>query len=165
MEKVYVYKQIPMVFMSLLSVALAAAWVAFVYLALPKIWELSSNGLIPYSWTEMASWDDSLAWGMAAFFVVIYGVVMPLVRMFGVQEVGLSERGVIFRGREGKEKSIIRDITAIKSIRWRATRIEGLSPQGKKLRKVVRQGMLGKEKYRDFKEELHRLFSAGEKPS
>jgi hypothetical protein len=160
MEKVYVYKQTPMVFMSLLSVVVAAGWVAFVYLALPKIWELGTDGLIPYSRSEMASWDDILAWGMAAFFVVTYGVVTPLARMFGEQEVALSNRGVIFRGREGQEKSIIRDITAIKNTRWRATRIEGLSPQGKKVRKVVRQGLLGKEKYRDFQEELHRLFSA-----
>jgi len=165
MEKVYVYKQIPMVFMSLLSVVVAAGWVAFVYLAVPKVWELGTDGLIPYSRSGMASWDDALAWGMAAFFVVTYGVVMPLVRMFGVQEVALSNRGVIFRGREGKEKSVIRNITAIKGVWGKGTRIEGLSPQAKKLRQVVRQGMLGKEKYLDFKEELNRLFSAGEKPS
>ena len=165
MEKVYAYKQTPMVVMTLASLVVAAGWVAFVYLALPKIWELGTDGFIPYSRSEMASWDDALAWGMAGFFVVTYGLVTPLVRMFGVQEVALSNRGVILRGREGQEKSIIRDVTAIKGVWGKGTKIEGLSPQGEKLRQVVRQAMLGKEKYQDFKEELNRLFSAGEEPS
>jgi len=165
MEKVYVYKQTPMVVMALLSLVVAAGWIAFVYLALPKAWEWGTDGVVPYSRSSMASWDDAFAWGMAGFFVVTYGVITPLVRMFGVQEVALSDRGIIFRGREGQEKSVIRDITVIKSVRWKATRIEGLSPQGKKMRKVVRQGLLGKEPYQDFQAELHRLFSARDEPS
>ena len=152
--------------MALFSPVLAAGWVAFVYLALPKVWELGTDGVIPYSRSAMAPWEDVLAWGFAGSIVVIAAVGL-LIRVFGVREVALSDKGVIFRGRTGQEKAVISRVTAITALKrkGKGVRIEGSSPQGNKMRRIVREGLLGKKEYQEFEEELHKFFSAREESS
>jgi len=166
MEKVYAYRLGSVVVMTLFSPVLAAGWVAFVYLALPKAWEWGTDGLIPYSQSSMAPWEDVLAWGMAGIWVVL-GVVGLLVRVFGVREVVLSDKGVVFRGRAGQEKAVISRVTAVTALKrkGKGVRIEGSSPQWNKMRRIVREGLLGKKEYQDFQEELHRLFSVRDESS
>ena len=159
MEKVYTYKQQSVLVLALVSLVVAAAWVAFVYLALPRIWEWATEGAIPYSRSRMAPYEDVLAWGLAGIWVVMTVVVTPLMRVFGVREVVLADRGVVFRGRAGQEKAVISRVTAMTKLK-KGTRITGWSPQGNKVRRVVGPGFLGKKQYQDFQEELRRRFSA-----
>ena len=163
-EKVYRYKQQSVLVLALVSLVVAAGWVAFVYLALPRFWEWGTDGVIPYSQSSMAPYEDLLAWGMAGVYVVLAVVVTPVMRVFGVREVSLSDREVVFRGRSGREKAVIGRVTAITKLR-KGTRIAGLSPQGNKVRRVVGPGVLGKKQYRDFQEELRRRFSGEQESS
>ncbi|MCZ7665286.1 MAG: hypothetical protein M5U22_21215 [Thermoleophilia bacterium] len=162
MEKVYTYKQQSVLLLALVSLVVAAGWVAFVYLAIPRVWEWATEGLIPYSQCSMAPWEDVLAWGVAGVYLVMAVVVAPLMRGFGVREVALSERGVVFRGRGGQEKCVMSRVTAITTKKNRVTKIVGCSPQGNRVRRVVRQNLLGKVQYRSFQDELHELLSTRE---
>ncbi len=164
MEKVYTYKQQSVLLLALVSLVVAAGWVAFIYLAIPRVWEWATEGLIPYSQCSMAPWEDVLAWGVAGVYLVMAVVVAPLMRAFGAREVALSERGVVFRGRGGQETCVMSRVTAI-TTKKRVTKIVGSSPQGNQVRRVVRQNLLGKAQYRDFQDELHRLLSTREDSS
>jgi len=165
-EEVFEYRAIDWQFAALIPLVflIAAGWVAFVYLALPQFWEWSTDGLIPYSASKMASYDQYLAWGFPAVWLLLYFVGLPLARVFGVREVGLSERGITFRDRSGHEKAVISRLAAVDS-KQRMTRLRGWTPQGKKIRRVVPRDRLGKEEYKEFQEKLGRLLPRRQEPS
>jgi len=144
--------------------AVAAGWVAFVYLALPRAWEWATEGLIPYSQSSMAPYEDYLAWGFAGLLLLMGFVVMPLVRIFGVREVVLSGKGVIFRDRLGREQALMSRVAEVTS-KGKATRLRGWDPRGKTVRKAVPRGLLGKKQYREFEKELQKFLAATRGPS
>ncbi|MFH0917048.1 MAG: hypothetical protein V1912_11480 [bacterium] len=94
--------------------------------------------------------------------VLLFGLVLvPLYEVLRWREVALLETAVVFRGRGGRVKAVISPVRRASSHRsGRGVRFEGRGAQGGYVAKVVTQGHLGKRRYRDFREDVRRLFGS-----
>lgn len=85
--------------------------------------------------------------------------IFEALRPTTVRELVISpERGLIFRRKSGEEKPIIAKINrATEPRRGKAIAIQGLSPEGKKVRAQITKGNLEEGQFERFKEDLQRL--------
>lgn len=136
-----------------------AAWVALVYLGLPRFWEWLTKGAMPFSLSEIAPYQDYIAWVFAGLLALVGFVVIPLTRAFGIREHTFAERGIVFRDRLGRERIVMSRLAAVRSNR-RMTLLQGSDMQGHKVRQVVARNRLGREQYRAFLERLEKAVTA-----
>jgi len=104
------------------------------------------------------------------FAVILLGIparaIFDALRPTSMRELVISpERGLIFRRKSGQEKPVIAEIKGVTESRWgqamlprgQAILIQGLSPEGKKVRAQVAKGDLKEGEFERFKEDLQRL--------
>lgn len=85
--------------------------------------------------------------------------IFDALRPTTVRELVISpERGVLFRRKSGQEKPVIAQIDRVaETMRGKAILIQGLSPEGRRVRVQIAKGNLEEGEFERFKEDLQRL--------
>jgi hypothetical protein len=132
-----------------------AAWIALVYLGLPRLWEWLVQEALPFDQSKIAPYQDYIAWVFAGLLALLGFVVIPLTRAFGIREIAFAEGGIAFRDRLGRERTVISRLSAVKS-RQKMTVLQGSDMHGHRVRQLVARNRLGREQYRAFLERLEK---------
>jgi hypothetical protein len=160
-EHVFKYRvwEGPSVLVLLWYLVLIGAWIALVYLAVPRLWEWLTEGTIPFSQSRIAPYQDYIAWVFAGVLALFGFMIIPLKRTFGIRELAFTDSGIVLRDRLGRKRTVIRLLSAVKS-RRKMTLLQGSDVQGRRVRHLVARNRLGAEQYQAFlaqlgKQEVH----------